>query len=159
MLYEAEMSEEERQYFTVAEANTQLRSLGLLFSQVMQLRGQLKVLYAQLDDSDCAPSEAELVGEVEWSDEGYSLAQLRDRHVFAALVETLRERVADIEGSGCIIKDIETGLVDWPALHDGREVLLCWRYGETCVTHWHEVDSGFSGRRPVAELGNDSRVH
>jgi hypothetical protein len=50
------------------------------------------------------------------------------------------------------VKDIEIGLVDWPAMHEGREVLLCGKYGEREVASWHERDAGFAGRRPVAEL-------
>jgi hypothetical protein len=67
-------------------------------------------------------------------------------------VEALRETLSEIHASGCSIKDVETGLVDWYALHDGAEILLCWRFGEREVGFWHDLESGFAGRRPVAEL-------
>jgi hypothetical protein len=51
-----------------------------------------------------------------------------------------------------VIKDLEIGLVDWPAWHENRQIWLCWRYGETEVGYWHDMNTGFSGRRPVSEL-------
>lgn len=48
-----------------------------------------------------------------------------------------------------LLRDPETGLVDFPALRDGRPIYLCWRVGEELVTHWHALDTGFAGRRPL----------
>ena len=50
---------------------------------------------------------------------------------------------------GCVLKDWRTGLVDFPAVYDGRRVWLCWRLGEPAVTHWHELEVGLSGRKPI----------
>jgi hypothetical protein len=50
---------------------------------------------------------------------------------------------------GCVLKDWRTGLVDFPAVYDGRRVWLCWRLGEAAISHWHELESGFSARQPV----------
>jgi len=50
------------------------------------------------------------------------------------------------------LKDYEMGLIDFPAVHQGREVYLCWKLGEKQIVAWHEVDAGFSGRRDVKEL-------
>jgi hypothetical protein len=54
-----------------------------------------------------------------------------------------------IHGLGAIVKDADTGLVDFPALRGDEEVLLCWRLGEPEVAHWHGLDEGFAGRRPL----------
>ena len=48
-----------------------------------------------------------------------------------------------------VVRDIDSGLVDFPAVIDGREVYLCWRLGEESVDHWHDLDSGFGGRTPL----------
>lgn len=59
---------------------------------------------------------------------------------------------ADIERlavQGILLRDPETGLVDFPGEREGRRVFLCWRMGEDRVSHWHDVDSGFAGRRPL----------
>ncbi len=50
---------------------------------------------------------------------------------------------------GCIVKDLDTGLVDFLALFEGREVFLCWQLGESTIRHWHEVDEGFAGRQQI----------
>jgi hypothetical protein len=148
-------SDEDKQYFTLAAANDQLRLLRELFERVMQLRAQLKTLYQRLENAGHAPREEHLRGHSPGAPATRSEVPgdvQRDLVLFRGLVETLREQVDEIQGTGCIIKDIEVGLVDWYALHHGREVLLCWKYGEPEVGWWHDLDAGFAGRRPVSEL-------
>jgi hypothetical protein len=48
-----------------------------------------------------------------------------------------------------LIKDVNIGLLDFPALRNGREVYLCWQYGEGEIAFWHEVDAGYAGRQPI----------
>ena len=57
--------------------------------------------------------------------------------------------VARIHRVGALVKDLDEGLVDFPAQREGEEVLLCWRLGEDEVGYWHGVEEGFSGRRPL----------
>ena len=64
----------------------------------------------------------------------------------AAAVTSCVERIHDL---GALVKDLDTGLVDFPARHRGRDVLLCWRLGEDEVAHWHGLEEGFAGRRPL----------
>jgi len=59
--------------------------------------------------------------------------------------------VDELVDTGAELKDYEMGLVDFPAVLDGRTVQLCWKLGEPAVTHWHETDEGLSGRQPVAD--------
>lgn len=61
----------------------------------------------------------------------------------------LNRAVAEIQALGCEVKDLEQGLVDFPHERDGRVVYLCWRPGEREIAWWHEVDTGFAGRRPL----------
>ena len=63
----------------------------------------------------------------------------------------LREAVLELRERGIVLRDLERGLVDFPAMLDGREVYLCWEEGEERVAFWHEPDAGFAGRRPVAD--------
>ncbi|MBW8773402.1 MAG: DUF2203 domain-containing protein [Gemmatimonadetes bacterium] len=71
-------------------------------------------------------------------------------------VELLAQRVAglleELEAIGCIAKGIEAGLIDFYALRDDRLVYLCWRQGEERITHWHDLDAGVDGRRPIDDL-------
>jgi hypothetical protein len=63
--------------------------------------------------------------------------------------DELSRVVAEIGGLGVVVRDPSTGLVDFPAERDGEPVYLCWRLGEDEVAHWHDRDSGFSGRKPL----------
>ncbi|MDP9295368.1 MAG: DUF2203 domain-containing protein [Actinomycetota bacterium] len=62
-------------------------------------------------------------------------------------LETLRAEVSDLSERDIILRDAETGLIDFPAERDGRRILLCWRLGEEHVSHWHDPEAGFAGRR------------
>ncbi len=63
--------------------------------------------------------------------------------------ERLDALVHRILETGVQIKDINTGLLDFSALKEGREVYLCWQYGEGEIAFWHEVDAGYAGRQPI----------
>lgn len=56
-----------------------------------------------------------------------------------------------IEAYGCLVKDIDLGLVDFPSMRDGRAVYLCWKAGEPRITHWHGMDEGFADRKALAD--------
>ncbi len=68
-----------------------------------------------------------------------------------AHMKRVTETVAEIDAIGVQVKDLETGLLDFPCRLDDQVVLLCWKMGETSIEHWHPVDSGFQGRQPVDE--------
>jgi len=68
-----------------------------------------------------------------------------------AQVQLARESIAEIDSIGVQVKDIETGLLDFPCRLDDQVVLLCWRMGEPAIEHWHTVDSGIKDRQPVDE--------
>ena len=78
--------------------------------------------------------------------------QRRFRLRMQGLVDQMQAAVARIDGWGITLRDIDTGLIDFPALVSGRQVWLCWRLGEGPVEWWHELDDGFSGRRPLVDL-------
>jgi hypothetical protein len=66
-----------------------------------------------------------------------------------ALVGGLKEAIENVHAHGCLIKDLEKGLIDFPTTYCGREVYLCWKLGEDAIRFWHEVEDGFRGRKPV----------
>ncbi len=68
------------------------------------------------------------------------------------LIDQMAAGVARIHALGLTLRDIEAGLVDFPALVTGRQVWLCWQRGETSIGWWHGLDTGFSGRKPLSEL-------
>jgi hypothetical protein len=64
-------------------------------------------------------------------------------------IQRARETVQEIDEIGVQIKDLDTGLLDFPCRVDDEIVLLCWKSGETAIEHWHTVESGFQGRQPI----------
>jgi hypothetical protein len=62
-----------------------------------------------------------------------------------------KDAIAEIDSIGVQVKDIDVGLLDFPCEVDGNVVLLCWRMGEPAITHWHGMEEGFAGRKPIDE--------
>jgi hypothetical protein len=108
-----------------------LHQLKASRQRVMELRARLERLTPTMRQNGHAAQAAEL-------EQGLIAAVQR----LTRLLETLTEL-------GVLVKDMEHGLIDFPSLRDGRIVLLCWRMDEPTVAFWHEVDSGFGGRRPL----------
>ena len=63
--------------------------------------------------------------------------------------EAVAGAVEELQALGVLVKDLDRGLVDFPALRDGEEVLLCWQVGEGEVAYWHGLEEGFAGRKPL----------
>jgi hypothetical protein len=74
-------------------------------------------------------------------------AESRNRRESAA--RQLREAIEQVQELGCMVKDLDTGLVDFPTLFRGEEVLLCWKLGEPAIEYWHGMDEGFRGRKAI----------
>lgn len=66
-------------------------------------------------------------------------------------VQKAKDAVAEIHATGVQVKDIDIGLLDFPCKVEGEIVLLCWKLGETKITHWHSPEEGFAGRKPIDE--------
>ena len=127
-------------YYTVEEANLALPRLRQWLPRLRARRQRLDVVQRKLSELAVkAAANGNLVEEE-------VLATQREAQRLAGEVDKL---IARINGLGCQIKDIEQGLVDFPALREGREVCLCWRLGETEVAFWHELEAGFGGRQPL----------
>jgi hypothetical protein len=69
-----------------------------------------------------------------------------------------KDTLTEIEAIGVTVQDLEEGLLDFPCVMDGKTVMLCWKLGEDSITHWHEPDAGFTGRKPLdARFGKSER--
>lgn len=66
------------------------------------------------------------------------------------VLQQVQDAIAEIDAIGVQVKDLDTGLLDFPWVND-PEVLLCWRLGEKRITHWHNTTEGFRGRKPIDE--------
>ncbi len=81
---------------------------------------------------------------------GHAASDLNEtQSELAGLAEAARACLERLEDLGVVVKDIDTGLLDFPAVRDGEPVELCWRVGEARVSSWHRVGEGFAGRKPV----------
>ncbi len=68
------------------------------------------------------------------------------------IAEQLSRTVDEIQQTGCVVKDLDTGLVDFPSLRRGEKVYLCWKLGEERIGYWHGIEEGFAGRKPLDDV-------
>lgn len=131
-------------HFTLEEANGALDEVRPLVEQMVERR---RAHLAALEQQELL--EARIKG----NGGGIPPAVLADA---TAAVErearSLARTVDAVAEHGAEVKDLDEGLIDFPALHRGETVLLCWRLGEDEIRWWHRVEDGFAGRRPVEEL-------
>ena len=128
--------------FTLDEAD---RTLPLVRRIVVDLQNEYALWRAAVGEFELATAGSRIDGP-----EAAEVAS-REREV-AALAERVAALLDELESIGCIMKGIEAGLVDFYALRDDRLIYLCWRLGEPRITHWHDIDSGVDGRRPIDHL-------
>ena len=75
-------------------------------------------------------------------------------------LQRVKDAIAEIDSIGVQVKDLDIGLLDFPCEVDGRTVLLCWKLGEKSITHWHGVNEGYAGRKPIDErIAKAKRSH
>ncbi len=66
-------------------------------------------------------------------------------------LQKAKDAVAEIDATGVQVKDLDTGLLDFPCVVGEEVILLCWKLGEKGITHWHGIEEGFAGRKPIDE--------
>jgi hypothetical protein len=129
-------------YFTVEEANDLVGDLQLEFGRVAQVRSELQPLIASMGGAEVAVAILQDGGA---APPGREVDAARLQHL-AGEVTAAVER---INAMGCLVKDLEQGLVDFYSLMDDEPVFLCWQFGEPAVSHWHPLDAGFTARETI----------
>ncbi|HLY21402.1 MAG TPA: DUF2203 domain-containing protein [bacterium] len=133
-------------YFTVPEAQALLP----------RLRETLDALRRTRDEATLKKTEIEMLWKRLDAGEAVLTSVGEQQKHLDALVARLSAIAQDVEEIGCILRDVDAGLVDFPARAGaGRTVFLCWRLGEPEIAFWHGTGEGFAGRRPLAELPPD----
>jgi len=128
-----------RKTYTLEEANAMLPLLRVILRDVTNLQAEQRERYNRLirlqktEGMDKAHKE-----EVQQMVEEFERGQ-----------DKMREYEFELEKLNVELKDYDTGLIDFRHMKDGREVYLCWKLGEECVAHWHELNAGFSGRQKI----------
>lgn len=128
-------------FYSIDQADARLRDLAPLLDKLRTDRLEIAAARADLDRFRTTNGNADHAEEL----------QAREDRI-RALVYRMERFVSQLVAWDITLRDIETGLVDFPALVNGRQVCLCWRLGEERVGYWHELDAGFGGRRPLIEL-------
>ena len=131
-------------YYSIDEANAAIPEVERILIALKDQREELiarrdKVVeLSPTDDTTLVPGVREQVRLLRLSMQG--------------LIDQMQAGVAQLVELDITLRDISTGLIDFPALVTGRPIWLCWRLGEDDVAHWHSVDEGFDARRPLSEL-------
>jgi hypothetical protein len=126
----------EKRFFTVEEARQLLPSLKELMGQVMVISHRLE-------------EYREVVQEL--ADSASSNTGGPEGTAYLDIVISLQSCLTQLQDTGCVLRSLQDGLIDFPHLKQGREIYLCWKYGEEDIRFWHEVDEGFAGRTPLLE--------
>jgi hypothetical protein len=127
--------------FTPEEANTALDEVRPLAEELVEHRRTH--LRAQQE-------QVELAQRIAGNGGGIDTQRVADLEAEAERARVgIARCVNEIHGLGAIVKDLDEGLVDFPASHGGEEVLLCWKVGEEEVAFWHGLEEGFAGRKPL----------
>ena len=126
-------------YFTADEANEILDVVRPLAEEMIDRRRALVELQVR---------DAEFTGTIAGNGGDFDPGELREVYDQMAVEATAVARcVAGIHEVGALVKDLDRGLIDFPAQREGEDVLLCWHVGEAEIEYWHGVDEGFSGRK------------
>lgn len=130
--------------FTLDEAQALLPVLESLLKRAIEGRRSAEVVEARLADLS---RRIYLSGGMRIE----TRAVVRERNELEDHLKQVRETVAEIDAIGVQVKDIQSGLLDFPCRIDDEVVLLCWKLGETTIDHWHKMDTGFKDRQPIDE--------
>ena len=123
-------------FYDIDEANARIPHVRELLTQLRDERDALIRLRDRSQEPDADDEERRRI-------------HLR----MQGIVDQMQAAVVRIDDWSITLRDIQTGLIDFPALVNGRQVCLCWRLGEDEVEWWHELADGFAGRKHLTELG------
>jgi hypothetical protein len=134
-------------YFTLDEANAALAELRPLAEEMVAKRREL--VDAQAQRAALGAQVGANGGDLTPSDFAEA-----DEELERAASELARS-VERIQAAGVLVKDLDRGLLDFPALRGDEEILLCWHVGEDEIAYWHGLEEGFAGRKPLSDAGFD----
>ena len=137
-----EASEQPQRLFSLTEAERTRRALEPVLVEAMGHRKRLSELEENLS---AVTARIMMMGGVIVPYD--KLAELRNEH--RHLAETIQAALERIHSAGCLVKDLDVGLLDFPAVIDNEEVYLCWKLGEDRIRFYHRQDEGFAGRKPL----------
>lgn len=126
-------------YYDIDAANARLEELKPILTALRDARDEIAAGQRRL---------AQLAS----ADEADPALLAREQEGMTITVKRMEQAVRQIDAWDVTLRDIGTGLVDFPALVSGRPIWLCWKLGEGDIAFWHELEAGIAGRRPLIEL-------
>ncbi len=136
------MNENEVKVFTVEEANELLPVLTELVHNLQGKRDQAVEIEVRIDALELVTNSGD-------DSSARELEKLVEKH--RQVVAEFYKIVDEIQSHGCILKDIDLGLIDFYGVVEGRIVCLCWRLGEEQISFWHDVKEGYANRQSLDE--------
>jgi len=130
-------------YYDLGAANERVRELRPLLSGLRDDRAAIVAIQQRHEQSRVGAGTDDVAGQARLAEE---------REQLTDIVRRMERTVRQIDAWGVTLRDIGTGLVDVPALANGRPIWLCWKLGEDEISFWHELDAGIAGRKPLIEL-------
>jgi hypothetical protein len=134
----------EQKHFTLDEAQSLLPVLEALLKRAIEAKRAAEEIEEELQ---ALSRKVFLTGGVLLDIE----QARRRRAAHESNMQQAKDSLAEIEAIGAQVKDLDTGLLDFPCLIEGQTVLLCWKLGESRIEFWHTLDGGFRGRQPLDE--------
>ncbi len=131
--------------FTLREAQSMLPVLESLLRKSIECKAELE----EIDQEFSALGERIFLNGGTLVDLGTVRARKAERDKAADLA---KDTLAEIDSIGVQVKDLDIGLLDFPCMYNGELVLLCWKMGEPSITHYHGMEEGYAGRRPIEEI-------
>lgn len=127
-----------KKYFTIEEAEILLPKIEKILRRTIQLDKAIELLSSI---------------EIEVYDDYANLRRItKTNKQFHKLSYELYANIEKLEDMGCLIKDLDTGLMDFYYRFEGRDIFLCWKLGENGIKFWHEVDSGYMARKQILDI-------
>ena len=137
----------ETKIFTLQEAERLLPRMNDSFARIFYLNERIKTI--SKDMQELMDIWDEQILESDNPDNKFYFEKLKNRE---DTIHELQKSINEIQQTGCIIKDLNEGLVDFYCRRNGDLIFLCWKHGEEKIKYWHPLQGGFTGRRPVEEI-------
>lgn len=136
--------EDSKRYFTPGEVEALIPELTQVTGRLMDVHSEIRQIRSVLHEEQRRITVAGggLLDQASWRDRTRRLEEL---------TREIQEGISAIAALGGVPKDLAMGLVDFPHVLGGREVNLCWRFGETRVRFWHGLEEGYAGRKPLEQ--------
>ena len=133
-----------KKYFSVQEAESTIPRLQVGLRKLLKLKRAIDLINTI---------------EIDFEDYHYehNLMSLRMNKKFHKVSYDFYRELEELEKFGCVIKDLDLGLVDFYSRHEGRDILLCWKFGEGKIGFWHELDSGYTERKPISTIFKEEK--